>query len=217
MKSYSSAAIAALTDGTAIEVGAVKIACSPIVRIWSGYGPITLGGESYDGIGDRGLVQVSSGALGDSEQAMTLSLNGIEPDVLALFNASQVQNAAVLIWRLVFDGAGQNLLDSQIFARGRIDTLPQDEVVGGTASIIATVEGAARGLGRSGQRMRTDADQRLIDANDAGMRVVSFAGNKTLYWGGQKPSSASNLGWTPIPTAGTYGGYNGFGTVGNVF
>lgn len=210
MKSWSTSALAAMQDGTAIEVGAVKIACTPAVRVWGGYGQVTLAGETYDGIGDRGLVTISGGALGDSEQNVSLSLNGVEPAILALLDASAVKNAPVVIWRLVFDGAGQTMLDAQIFTRGKLDTIDQEESIGGTAAIVATVEGAARGLGRSGQRMRTDADQRLVDPNDAAYRAISFAGKKTLYWGGQKPTSASALGWTPLPTAGSYGGYRNF-------
>lgn len=207
MKSVSPAAISAMTDGTAITTGAVKIACSPVVRVWGGYGSITLGGETYDGIGDRGLIIVSGGMIGDSEQNVSLSLSGVEPDVIALFDASAVQGAPVQIWELTFDGSGQTMLDAQIIKAGRLDTCNIDETVGSTSTIIASVETQARGLGRAGQRMRTDADQRLIDSGDAIFKAVSFAGNKTLYWGGQKPSSASTLGWTPLPSASAYGGY----------
>ena len=38
--------------------------------------------------------------------------------------------------------------------------------------------------------MRSDADQRLIDASDGFFKNVSFAGEKTLYWGGRKPTRA---------------------------
>jgi hypothetical protein len=213
MKSISSAAIAAMQNGTAISVGAVRIGTSTPTCVWGGYGSITLpsgpGGasETYDGIGDRGLVQVTGSALGTSEQNITLSLSGVEPDVLALWNASSVQGAVCQVWLLTFDGAGQTMLDAQIFAAGRLDTLPINDTIGGTATLTASVETAARGLGRSGQRMRTDADQRLISSGDNGFQAVSFAGNKTLYWGGQHPTSASTLGWTPLSNAAGYGGY----------
>ena len=208
MKTIASGAIDAMTDGTAIAVGAVKIGCTPPVLVWGGYGSLTLGGETYDGIGDRGLVTLSGSALGDAEQNITLSLSGIEPDVIALFSASSVQRAPCQIWLLTFDGAGLNLLDSQIYTRGKIDSVEVVETIGGTSTIVAQVEPAARGLGRSGQRMRTDADQRLIDAADTGFRVVSFAGQKSLFWGGQKPTSASQLGYTPIPNGGPIGDFN---------
>ena len=77
-----------------------------------------------------------------------------------------------------------------MFTRGRVDTLMTEETVGAEARITVSVENAARGLGRRGSRMRTDADQRLIDPNDGAFKSISYAGQKTLYWGGKKPSTA---------------------------
>lgn len=210
MKVISSAALAALQDGTAIATAAIKIACVPPLLVWGGYGQITLGGENYQGVGDRGLVTTSGAAIGDAEQNITLSLSGVEPEVLALFDASQVQQAACRIWLLYFDGSGTVLLDAQVYASGKIDQVLVEETIGGTSTISATVETAARGLGRSGQRMRTDADQRLTNSADGGFSKVSFAGNKTLYWGGKKPTSASTLGWTPQDAGSQYGGYRDY-------
>ena len=214
MKSISSTAITALSNGDAIDVGAVRIGTTSPVCIWGGYGSITLpsgpGGanETYDGIGDRGLVQIIGTALGSSEQNITLTMSGIEPDVLSLLNAAGLQGAICQVWLMIWDGAGQTMLDAQIFAAGRLDTISVGDVIGGTATVSANVETAARGLGRSGQRLRTDADQRLISAGDNAFQAVSFAGNKTLYWGGQRPTSASTLGWTPLNSPASYGGYN---------
>jgi hypothetical protein len=187
----ASAAIAAMTEGKAITSAAIDVGCSPSFRVWGGYGEITLGGAPFVGVGDRGLVTVSAAALGDSEQNINLSLSGIDPDAVALLDASSVQRAGVALWRNIFDGSGRILLDAQIYSRGRLDAIKVDETIGGLSSIIANVESAARGLGRSGQRMRTDADQRQIDVNDGGFRSVSFAGAKQLYWGGKRPSTAS--------------------------
>ena len=213
MKSISSAAIAAMQAGAAISVGAVRIGTTTPTCIWGGYGQITLpsgtGGanETYNGIGDRGVVQVTGSALGTSEQNITLVLSGVEPDVLALLDAAGLQGAICQIWLMTWDGPGLNMLDAQIFAAGRLDTIAISDQIGSTSTITAAVETAARGLGRQGQRMRTDADQRLISSTDNAFQAVSFAGNKTLYWGGQKPTSASTLGWTPINTPVGYGGY----------
>ncbi len=207
MKSIATAAIAAMQDGTAISVGAVRIGTTPPVRVWGGYGSITLNGEIYDGIGDRGLVQITGSTLGTSEQNITLQLSGVEADVLSAWNAAGLQGAVCQVWLLTFDGAGQTMLDAQIYAAGRLDTMPITDVPGSTSTITASVETAARGLGRSGQRLRTDADQRLISSTDNAFQAVSFAGNKTLYWGGQKPTSASTLGWTPLNGPASFGGY----------
>ena len=54
---------------------------------------------------------------------------------------------------------------------------------------------AARGLGRKTGRVRSDADQRLIKETDGAMRAITYASEKLLYWGGEKPARAgSSLG-----------------------
>lgn len=199
MKSFSAAAMAAIQRGDAIVAGAVEIMSDPPVRVWGGYGILSIDGNNYDPIGDRGLAQEGSAAIGSAAGNITLTLSGIEPDVIALLNAGEVIRAPVTIWRLIFDGTGTALLDAQIFERGQVDRITVSETIGGVASIQVAVETAARGLGRKGGRMRTDADQRLIKANDGFFKNVAFAAEKTLYWGGKRPANAGRAlgGGTP--------------------
>lgn len=192
MKSFSDDALAEIVAGTAIVAGAAEVLCDPPVRAWAGYEPRTIAGQSYTPVGDHGLAQVSGSALGGAEQNITLSLSGIDPALLPLLDASELRDAPTTLHRLIFKGDGRTMLDAQVFTRGRIDQVPVSNTIGGTATIAATVETAARGLGRQGGRMRTDADQRLIDPTDGYDKNVSYAGQKTLYWGGQRPSTASS-------------------------
>ena len=183
MKILAPAALNALADGTAIVVGAVEVAAVPPLCVWSGYGQITFDGRTFDPIGDRGLVQVAGGALGSAAQGITLTLSGIEPEVLELIEADEVAQAPATLWRMIFGGDGMTLLDAHVWARGRLDQLIQEEEVGGMAGLSVLLETAARALGRRGARMRTDADQRLVKANDGFFRNVAYAGEKVLYWG----------------------------------
>ncbi|MBB5987438.1 hypothetical protein [Sphingobium lignivorans] len=192
MKSFSTAEKAAMEAGTAKVGGAVQILCDDPVRVWSGEGTLPIAGDGYTGIGARGMAQVTGGAIGSAAQGITLSLSGIEPAAIALLDAPGLKNAPVTIWRLIFDGTGTQFLGAHVFRRGRVDTVASNEVVGGEAAIHVAVEGSARGLSRRGGRMRTDADQRLIDSTDGGFRRVSYAGKKMLYWAGRKPAMASS-------------------------
>lgn len=202
MKLIAPAALAALDNGEAIVTGAVEVTAVPPVRVWGGHGDLPFAGRTFQGIGDRGLVQVAGGALGGAAQNITLSLSGIDAETMALLDASEVKGAPVVLWRLIFDQSGTNLLDGHVWARGRLDTLPRDEEIGGTATISVQVETAARGAGRSGGRMRSDADQRLIDPTDGFFKNVSFAAQKNLYWGGRRPVRAG----AGLPGTGAGGG-----------
>jgi len=157
------------------------------IRLWGGYGPIDIDGETYQGIGDRGLAQQTSGAIGGFAQGLLLTLSGIEPAALELLDGDEIKGASVVLRRMIFAGDGKTLLDAHIFDRGRVDTVETEEVVGDTATIKVAVETAARGLGRSGARQRSDSDQRLINPSDGYFKHAAYAGEKTLYWGGRKP------------------------------
>lgn len=210
MKTIAPEALAVLDDGTAIVVGAVEILCSPPIRIWGGNGPITLGGNVFDPVGDRSLVKVMGGALGGAAQGITLSLSGVDPEIIEIDDSDEVAGAPAALWRLIFKGDGITLLDAQIWQRGRLDQLVREDDIGGTATFSAMLETAARGLGRSGARIRSDADQRLIKANDGFFKNTAYAGEKNLYWGGRKPQNAGTaLGATYVGSGDSAGGGGG--------
>jgi hypothetical protein len=192
MKVYTTDAMAAIMAGTAIVSGALLIACDPPVKVWGGHGNLTIGPDTYIGVGDRGMAQSTTASLGATAQAVALVLSGVDPDILPLLNAADLQGAAAVLTRLIFDSSGTQLLDYHVFTRGRIDAVPVEETPKGEASITVTIEGAARSLGRRGGRMRSDPDQLLVSSTDRGLRHVSYAGEKQLYWGGEKPATAGS-------------------------
>lgn len=207
MKIFSPAAMAEIRKGTAIVSGAVEILCRDPIRLWGGYGRLPIEGETYEPIADRALAQVSGQALGGAAQNVNLTLSGIEPEALELLDAEEVKRAPATLRRLIFSGDGKRMLDQHVFTRGRLDPLTVRDVIGGAASIATSIESAARGLGRRGGRMRTDADQRLIKSDDGFFKNVSFAAGKVLYWGGQKPATAAQATGA-IPASGYAGGYS---------
>jgi hypothetical protein len=194
MKTIDPDAMAAIEAGEAVVSGAIKITPrNPLldpVMLWGGNGSITIDGDDYMGIGDRGLAQQTNGALGGVAQGLNLTLSGIEPAALALLDPDEVKDATVVARRLIFASDCKTLLDAHVFERGRGDTLETSETIGADASIVYAVENAARGLGRSGARQRSDSDQRLINPDDGYFKNAAFAAQKMLYWGGKKPSRA---------------------------
>ncbi|MAM39347.1 MAG: hypothetical protein CL949_12810 [Erythrobacter sp.] len=193
MKTIAPAALAALDRGDAIVVGAIEIAADPVSRVWGGPWPITFDGRTFEPLGDRTMVQVASGALGGQAQSITLTLSGLEPELLELLEAAEVAGAPTTLWRLIFDSSGTVLLGYNVWGRGRLDTLDREEEIGGTATITAKVETPARSMGKRGARMRSDADQRLIDPDDGFFKHVAYAGEKKLYWGGRAPERAGSV------------------------
>jgi hypothetical protein len=186
MKQLGEEAIAALARGDAVVGGAIAIMCDPPVRVFSGWGELLINGAPFEGIGDRALGQVSSGAIGGAAQNLTISLSGIDPAVLELIDADEVRHAPAGVWRLIWAADAKSLLGAYVFKRCRVDQLVSEEEVGGEAVLRTMLETSARGLGLRGGRMRSDADQRLVKANDGFFRNLSYAGEKMLYLGGRR-------------------------------
>ena len=210
MKIFTEAAQAAIERGEAVVTGAVLIATEPDpVQIWGGYGELTFGEPArvFKGIGDHGVVRASGGQLGGAAQAITLELSGVEPEIMALLDQAQISQAPVIIWRLIFDVTARQLLDTPIYTRGRLDKVVEDSVAGGVSKLAASVEGAAKSLGRNRGRTRSDADQRLDNPDDAGFSATAYAGSKVLYLGGKVPANTN---------AGAVGGVGGLG-LGNIY
>lgn len=172
------------------------------ICVWGGYGPIEIEGQVFQGIGDRGLVQKTGGALGGIAQGIELTLSRLEPNVIPLLDVEEVRAASVIVRRLIFASDGKTLLDFDIWDRGRVDTVSTVETIGGQATLKLGVESAARGLGRSGARMRSDSDQRLINPSDGYFRFCAYAGEKMLYWGGKKPDRIAGTTMIGDPSSG---------------
>lgn len=197
MKSVAPAALAALEAGDVMVGAAVAILADPAFRVWTGHGDLEIDGETFVGIGHYGLVTTTGGSIGGAAEGSELLLSGVDPEALDLVDVSAYRRAPVIIWRLIFNSAGTTLLGANIHRRGRLDQLPREDTAGGMASIKAMVEGAARGAGRGLVRQRTDSDQRLAEGTDGAFKHVSFAGEKKLNLGGERPASASGRSGSP--------------------
>lgn len=210
MKTLAGPAMTAIIDGTARIAAAIEILAAEPVRAWSGLGVLPFGGEDYLPLGDQSIGIADGATLGGIAQNTTLTLSGIDPELLVLLDPAELKGAPVTIWSLIWDTSGTILLDAFVHRRGRVDRVPVRETSGGTATVSVEVESPGRGLGRRTGRMRSDADQRLIDAADGGMRHVSFAAEKNLYWGGRRPARAGSvLGDGSGPQSGGYQGPGG--------
>ena len=195
MKNYSAEALAAMAAGQVVVSGAAWFGGDEPVGLWAGDGTLSFVDErgvprTFRGIGDRAFASISGGAIGGAEQGQTLTVSGIDPVVRENLDVASLRGLPTILWRLVFNGAGTRLLDARVHLRGRIDQAPIEDTPGGTSELRLSIEGAARGQGRRSERMRSDADQRLINPNDSALKRVAYAGQKTIYAGGKPPEQA---------------------------
>jgi formylmethanofuran dehydrogenase subunit C len=192
VRTFAAATQTALLAGDILEAGAMAIMTPTPAAFWGGYGALVIDGVTHIGLGDRFMLAETGGTLGGEEQGAEVILSAADADTEILRTLSGLRGAPVICRRLLFNATGATMLETEVRIRGRVDSLPGEETSGGEATFRLKIEGAARGAGRRGGRMRTDADQRLINGTDGGFRRISHAGEVTLYWGGKPPERASS-------------------------
>lgn len=191
MKTLPDAAIAQLAGRRPIIGGAARFRFTQTWRFFSGVGEIEIDSERFKGIAARALIVPVNSQIGGAADGLTVTLSGLDPDVAQSIEAEDYHQKPATFWRPIFDADGHTMLGNQVFLRGRVDFITITETVGGEATIDIAVEGPRRDMNRSGSRIRSNSDQRVLGgASDGSMKHVSTAGKKTLSWG-QRPVNAA--------------------------
>jgi hypothetical protein len=191
LKTINSTALTALTEGTAIVAASAAIYTSSPAFVWSGYGDLVIGSDTYTGIGDAGTVSPVNMEAGGLESGLQLALANFDPYVNTLIAAEDLRGKPAVLRRLIFDSHGTTLLDSNVFFRGRVDQVNLKEMIGGNADAVISVEGSARGLNRNGNRIANLDDQITVSATDTSFERIATSPTVILYWMGKEPVRAS--------------------------
>lgn len=189
MRAFNAGTLALLESGQVATRGLLLFDFpSGLYGFWDGAGTFTYAGVTYVGAGQ--LVGLDAiGMVGDlSAPSITLTLTAIpdtdlSPDVLATIEDEDYHQRPATLSRAYIDPDTRDLISVERVFRGYVDQMVHEYTIGGTATLTCTVESRARDNTRKGWRIRSDADQKRIDANDGGMRHATIAGSQVIYWG----------------------------------
>ena len=153
---------------------------SGTLRVWNGYGDLTLGGQTYTGGG--ALINVSAieetpeiGAKG-----VSMSLNGVSSSILS---TALTENYKYRIVNIYVGAITSGTVSSYKVFSGRMDVMTIAEE-GETCSITLTAESRLIDLERPRLRRWTSEDQKALDANDKGFEFVNSLQEASIKWGG---------------------------------
>lgn len=150
------------------------------VRLWNGYGDLTIGSDTYTGAGT--LLAISSIEESNEIKAngVTMTLSGIDSSLLSIALTENYQNRSAIIF-IGTIADDQTVSAYQIFA-GRLDTMTMEDG-GETSTITVTAENRLIDLERPRVRRFTSEDQKSLFAGDKGLDYVNDLQDKTLDWG----------------------------------
>jgi len=170
--------------------------------LWSGIGPITWSGMTFQGVGTLGKVSGIAESATVEAKGMQISLSGIPSTMIqeALYNTRLFN--PVSLWLVCFDTAGAIVSDPVVSFAGLMDKSSMDDD-GNTSTITINVENVLADLNRPTCRHYTNADQQLDLAAtltklglpsttiDTGFSHVNVIQELTVFWG-SNPKSVNN-------------------------
>ena len=154
---------------------------SGAVRLWGGYGDLTIDGEEYTGGGSLLNVSGIEESSEISAQGASVVLSGLDASIISIALSENYQNRAckIIIGTLTDAGAVE---DSYTLFEGRIDMMTIEES-GETASIAVALENRLIDLERPRVRRYTNEDQQSSYSGDTGFSYVNDLQDKTIDWG----------------------------------
>lgn len=174
---------------------------------WGGHGPITVNGINYVGAGS--LIEISQMNLGADLAASPLTVTlralpetALTPDVLATIDNYGYKNRPAHLSLAYFDPVAGVIVTAFQWWQGYIDIIEHSQTVGGNYTLIGHLEPLSLDHSRIGYRMRSDADQKLIDPSDRFFEHAGTTATMRIQYG------RSGMGTAPgakLP-AGVFGG-----------
>jgi len=147
------------------------------VRLWTGYGDRTIGGQTYTGSGNLLNISGIEEAADLSAKGITLSLSGIDTSIVSLALQEPYQGRTA---RVLFGVAGVS--DYVEVFRGIMDVMTIQED-GSTATIELTVESKLVTLQRPNVRRYTSESHKLRYPSDTFFDFVEQLQDKEVAWG----------------------------------
>ena len=151
-------------------------------RLWSGYGNITIGSDTYYGVGDYGGLSVVRETEKLQAEGITLTLSGIPNNMVsdALLQSYQGQNANVYFGTLA---DGQLTQQPYLLFSGKMDVMNVMQEAQNSA-ITIQCENYLAELRRRKVGRYTDQDQQSRFSSDTSLRFVdAIQADKEILWG----------------------------------
>ena len=153
---------------------------SGTLRVWNGYGDLTIDSNVYTGGGTLIGVSAIEEAAEIGAKGVSMSLTGISSSILT---TALTENYQYRIANIYVGAITSGTVSSYKVLSGRMDVMTIAEE-GETCTITLTAESRLIDLERPRLRRWTSEDQKALDANDKGFEFVNSLQEASIKWGG---------------------------------
>lgn len=156
------------------------------VRVWTGYGDITVtsgSGQTYNGIGDLLSISDVQESQDISAKGINLTLSGIPSNLLVHALNTPYQGRLCNIHFGFINWSSPANQNAMLAFTGYMDTMNIDEGPE-TSTIVTSVESRLIDLERPRNRRYTSENQKQRHSGDLAFDFVESLQNQRLQWGG---------------------------------
>lgn len=169
------------------------------VRVWSGLGTKTWGGNDYTGLGYLGSVSAIEESTDVRANGVSFQISGIPSSIIATALGDNYQGRTVKLWVGALDASNNVIADPYLIFAGRMDNVEIDE--GAETSILRVLaESRLVDLQRSKERRFTHEDQQIDFSGDLGLQFMPTANSKPFVWGGETVAAVGGTGGSDTST-----------------
>ena len=159
------------------------------VRVWTGENDLTIGGETYTGVGTLLQIGEVEDNLEMTSTNLSVSLAGMDATVLNLALTENYQNRFITLFLGFLSGGTDNVVGTMTVFKGRMQSMGINDDPNGS---IITIDAENRliDLNRPSNLRYTKESQKFIDSSDNCFGRVQLLIDKEIIWG----STSTNTG-----------------------
>lgn len=150
--------------------------------LWTGYGSITWGGNTFLGTGTLGKVDPATDTSDLSAQGVVFTLEGVDPTMLALAIGDVQQGLPAKMWLGIMSSAVALIADPVLIFSGLTDVCRVTDD-GPTCTISLTCENKLARLSIPASRRFTADDQAIDWPGDRGFDFVPALQDSSITFG----------------------------------
>lgn len=148
---------------------------------FTGIGSVTWNGQVYTGVGQAIQIGQTSGSVADGKAGLTISLCGVDPEVIAMAELEEFQRRRVTVYLATFDDEGQ-IIDADVFFDGLADDMESNDDPK-NPTVTLSCEQRAFDLSRPRPFKYLPEDQKKRFPGDTFFDLVSAIQNREDTWG----------------------------------
>ena len=163
------------------------------LRLWSGDGDLSVGGENYLGVGTLLAISPVEDNLELTSTGVSVSLAGMDSTVLNLALTENYQNRLLTIFLGFLLEGSEVVIGTMTVFKGRIQSMTiNDDPNGSTITLDA--ENRLIDLERPSNLRYTKESQKFIDSSDSCFNRVQSLADKEIIWGSTSSNTGSGSG-----------------------